>query len=52
MYEILGQDFNQHCLWPPSSNGYLVEQTNEIVRMASTALIALHSSQEDETVKV
>ena len=22
----LGQALNSHCLWPPSSNGYLVER--------------------------
>ena len=52
MHKILGQDLNLHCLWPPSSNGYLVERKIEIVWMASAALIALHSSHEDETVKV
>jgi hypothetical protein len=30
MYKILGQDLNLHCLWLPSSNGYLVHRFSRI----------------------
>jgi hypothetical protein len=30
MNKILGQDLNLHCLWAPSSNGYLVHRCSRI----------------------
>jgi hypothetical protein len=50
----LRQALNPHCLWSPipAVMGTWWKLKSKIVWMAETASIALHSSQEDETVKV
>jgi hypothetical protein len=40
MYKILGQDLHLHCLWPPSSNGYLVHRLKVCVAALISAVLA------------
>jgi hypothetical protein len=51
MCRSLWQALNPHCLWPPSSNGYLVKRKLIQWGCHTSTEYALHSSQDDETVK-